>query len=380
VKAYVSSTFEDLQVCRAEVRLALSRLRIEDVAMEYYVAEPDRPLERCLRGAAECDIYIGLFAWRYGYIPPGEGRSITECEYQAAVAASKPALIFILREDASWPRTMMDRDPERIEALRGELSRDRVCSFFSAAQELATLVIAAVHNLLKEQGATLPGRGFLTADLIEAYYRRISQQYGPLDLETITPSQYEDQLRIELNSIFVEPDVREDLPVMDLPKHLQQWLAAQENLDDADLPGELSPEEIGRIRNAYRERPRRKVFDLLGAEDGQRLVFLGDPGAGKSTLARYLALSLASPGVRDPRLPFADYLPVLIELKSYRALRVRAPRSWSFSAPKHIAGSSRKSGSSTWTISNTRSSAGIGTTPRGGRSYASSPAPSTNAG
>src|SRR6185437_11282405 len=123
VKAYVSSTFEDLRDCREEVRLALSRLGVTDVAMEYYVAEPDRPLERCLRDAAECDLYIGLFAWRYGYIPPGEDRSITELEYRTAIAAGKPALIFMLSEDASWPRSFMDKDSGRIEELREELSQ-----------------------------------------------------------------------------------------------------------------------------------------------------------------------------------------------------------------------------------------------------------------
>jgi Domain of unknown function (DUF4062) len=78
--------------------------------MEYYVADSERPLERCLRDAAACDLYIGLLAWRYGYIPPGEHQSVTELEYRAAAAAGKPALIFILSEDASWPRSSMDRD------------------------------------------------------------------------------------------------------------------------------------------------------------------------------------------------------------------------------------------------------------------------------
>src|SRR5689334_7421290 len=100
------------------------------MAMEYYAAEPERPLERCLRDAAECDLYIGLFAWRYGYIPPGENPSITELEYRAVVAAGKPALVFILSEDASWPRSSMDRDASRIEALREELGQNLLCSFF----------------------------------------------------------------------------------------------------------------------------------------------------------------------------------------------------------------------------------------------------------
>ena len=322
VKAYVSSTFEDLRDCREEVRLALSRLGVTDVAMEYYVAEPDRPLERCLRDAAECDLYIGLFAWRYGYIPPGEGKSITELEYRTAVAADKPPLIFILHEEASWPRTQMDRDATRIEALREEFGRERLCSFFFRPQELAALVTAAVHKQLLAHNTLLPEDGRLDPESVRSYYQRIVQQYGRLDLEALTPSQYEDQLRIQLNSVFVEPDVREDLPVVDLPKHLQKRLATKESLTYSDPSGGLSAEELDRLRNTYLERPRRRAFDLLGEPSaGQKVVVLGDPGAGKSTLARYIALSLADPSALSARPIYTGHLPVLIELKSYEAAR-----------------------------------------------------------
>ena len=47
-KVYVSATFRDLEECRSAVQLALRRLRVEDVAMESYVAEDRRPVERCL--------------------------------------------------------------------------------------------------------------------------------------------------------------------------------------------------------------------------------------------------------------------------------------------------------------------------------------------
>ena len=47
-KVYVSSTFIDLKECRARVNLALRKVGHEDVAMEYYVAGDERPVERCL--------------------------------------------------------------------------------------------------------------------------------------------------------------------------------------------------------------------------------------------------------------------------------------------------------------------------------------------
>lgn len=131
-------------------------------------------------------------------------------------------------------------DATRIETLREEFGRERLCSFFSRPQELAALVTAAVHKQLLAHNTLLPEDGRLDPESVRAYYQRIVQQYGRLDLEALTPSQYEDQLRIQLNSVFVEPDVREDLPVVDLPKHLQKWLAANESLTFSDLSGGLS--------------------------------------------------------------------------------------------------------------------------------------------
>jgi len=58
--------------------------------MEGYAASEERPLDACLKDVKDRDIYVGMFAWRYGYIPPKEhgnaaGLSITECEYRRAL-------------------------------------------------------------------------------------------------------------------------------------------------------------------------------------------------------------------------------------------------------------------------------------------------------
>ncbi len=91
---YVSSTFKDLEECRDKVRVTLKRMSHEDIAMEYYVAEDKRPLDKCLEDVASCDLYIGIFAWRYGYTPEGYDKSITELEYKEAAKAGKACLIF----------------------------------------------------------------------------------------------------------------------------------------------------------------------------------------------------------------------------------------------------------------------------------------------
>lgn len=100
-RIYVSSTFKDLKDCREKVRVALRQMSHEDIAMEYYVAEDKRPLYKCLEDVSSCDLYIGIFAWRYGYVPDGYDKSITELEYRKAVETGKKCLIFLLHEEAS---------------------------------------------------------------------------------------------------------------------------------------------------------------------------------------------------------------------------------------------------------------------------------------
>ena len=81
VKVYVSSTFLDLQEYRRTVNDVLREMGYEDVAMEHYVAQSHPPADVCTRDVATCDLYIGLFAWRYGYVPLDDnpdGLSITE--------------------------------------------------------------------------------------------------------------------------------------------------------------------------------------------------------------------------------------------------------------------------------------------------------------
>lgn len=158
MKIYVSSTFEDLKEFRGEVYRQLRKLRTDAVAMEDYVASEKRPLVKCLEDVAEADIYVGIFAWRYGYVPKEDGnpesRSITELEYRAAGRHGKERLIFLLRDDAPWKPGLMDTHTgegdggEQIKRLREELGARHAVGFFTTPDELAKEVSAAVSNVL----------------------------------------------------------------------------------------------------------------------------------------------------------------------------------------------------------------------------------------
>ncbi len=150
-KIYVSSTFVDLTEHRRAVSLAIRRLGHIDVAMEYYVAENLRPVDRSVRDASTCDLYLGIFARRYGYCPPGERCSITELEFRAAREANVDCLCFLVPDsDGDWPAEFTETGDSagKLAALRAELSERYLSGFFHTPDELAAVASAAiVRNL-----------------------------------------------------------------------------------------------------------------------------------------------------------------------------------------------------------------------------------------
>lgn len=187
-RIYVSSTYNDLREYREKVSEVLRKLGHDVVAMEGYVAADQRPLDRCLADVASSNIYVGIFAHRYGFIPEHSnpnGRSITELEYRHAEALGIPRLVFLLDPNTAWPPGQMDYSTGegdqgvRIRALREELGRERLASFFSTADQLAREVSVAVTRLVTVAAGTGP------ADQRAADGRRAAPFNVPADIRDL---------------------------------------------------------------------------------------------------------------------------------------------------------------------------------------------------
>ncbi|WP_414739671.1 DUF4062 domain-containing protein [Methylorubrum extorquens] len=145
MRIYLSSTFNDLIQHRIAVGRVLRQMGHDVIGMEEYVAEASRPLPKCLEDVRRADLYVGIFAWRYGFIPeathpsdianPASStalqttevqRSISELELDEAVTNNKRPLVFLLDPSANWPAQFID-------AVTGEndwgkhIRRLRVC-------------------------------------------------------------------------------------------------------------------------------------------------------------------------------------------------------------------------------------------------------------
>ncbi|MFH8698862.1 HEAT repeat domain-containing protein [Streptomyces chartreusis] len=156
---------------------------------------------------------------------------------------------------------------------------------------------------------------------LDAYAEQLRALYGRLDLEVLIPTTEGEHPRMDLRDVFVPPLLRADPPRLELPVELQRRLveSGQLGADEDDLPLQpgLDRQQWEQARRMYRERPAVALLETLASADATRAVLLGDPGAGKSTVARYLALTLTSDRLAGPLEPLAGLLPVMVELRRY---------------------------------------------------------------
>lgn len=135
MRIFVSSSFEDLREHRSAVIRVLRQLGHEVLAMEDLTAASAAPLAKVLDMVDRSEAYVGLFAWRYGYVPgaktdpvtgqqtvasgpqptvPGPNHkvpevdgatfgetSITHYEYLRALQRNLPIMAFLLDEQSS---------------------------------------------------------------------------------------------------------------------------------------------------------------------------------------------------------------------------------------------------------------------------------------
>jgi predicted ATPase len=141
LRVFVSSTLRELAPERRAVREAIEQLGLAPVMFELG-ARPHPPRDLYRAYLEQSDIFVGLYAERYGWVAPGEEVSGLEDEY--LLSAGLPKLIY-LREGAEREPRLVDL----IDRIRGD---DRASYLsFSTPGELAGLVRADLVTLLAER-------------------------------------------------------------------------------------------------------------------------------------------------------------------------------------------------------------------------------------
>lgn len=167
VDTFISATARDL----AKYRNALMEISIElgffPVGMEHFVPTADNAMQVCYDAVQQAQLFIGIYAFRYGFAPPptmryrrrdgsyatGDGvTSITEWEYHWAVERNLPMALFIAEDSANWPPDVIDGGAaaERLAAFKARIKAQHVVKFFSHLNDFklkAALALAAYRDL-----------------------------------------------------------------------------------------------------------------------------------------------------------------------------------------------------------------------------------------
>lgn len=118
-------------------------MRMEDFGALDWQAD-----EFCQARIEECELFVGILGPFYGSSSPVHDLSHSEREYNAAVMAGIPRLIFISSEDLPVPANCIEPDNsrEKQRAFRERVREERICDTFSSPADLAGKVRQSIHN------------------------------------------------------------------------------------------------------------------------------------------------------------------------------------------------------------------------------------------
>lgn len=150
---FISSTSQDLRDHRSAVREALLDHGYHPIDMADFGARDDGATSACLEEVADADLFVGIYAWRYGFIPPGSSTSITEQEYDEAQRLGKPCFCFTIDDTHAWPDELREggESAELLRAFKARIDAERVRTTFTTPDNLALKVGSSLTRWEKKQ-------------------------------------------------------------------------------------------------------------------------------------------------------------------------------------------------------------------------------------
>lgn len=161
LNVFISSTTQDLERFRDEARKWVRNFQLNDIAMERWGANPNPPIAVVREALEHSDVFVGIFAWRYGSLVDGK-KSYIEYEHELACELGKSRLIFLADEDGEWPVKHIDRDATRIWGFRSgiETPGDITHKRFKDLDGFRTALSVSLFETLR----STPGYGSLSPE------------------------------------------------------------------------------------------------------------------------------------------------------------------------------------------------------------------------
>ena len=275
----ISSTARDLPEERQAVMDACLKLEMLPKMMEHLPARDGDAISVSLEMVDQADIYVGIFAHRYGYVPEGNDLSITHMEYNRAVKRGIPVLTFIIDDEVPVKPKNIDRGElgTKIYEFKEELKETRAVNFFTSPDNLNALAIHSLGEVEKSPTPVIEKKASEAAGSLKPYLQKISKECQVLPLALLGTASARGKV-VSLSDVYIglNTTTREK--------------EENERQEDEEV-NYLTAQEV--------------------AEQHAHLVLLGDPGSGKSTFVKQLVAHRAEERFRSGE----GAIPVFIVLR-----------------------------------------------------------------
>jgi HEAT repeat protein len=158
------------------------------------------------------------------------------------------------------------------------------------------------------------------------YFKSIKLEYEYMDLGGISPRVGNKVVKIKMKDLFIPLQVTEDVSLFEsFPEDvIEKDVDIVEIFEDeSDVPSETdrtefsinSPAEMDTYPLPH-QYSGSKPIDIKRLLDKPRVVVLGHPGSGKTTIGKYIAYSIAS-SIQSITKAFLQYIPIIIKAADY---------------------------------------------------------------
>lgn len=215
VPVFVSSTYKDLELHRAEVERRLVGLEQIVKGMEFFGSSPDTPIETCFKQISECKLFILLVGAAYGSVHPESKKSFTELEYEFALKSNIPVLVYLADMNSSTVGISLSGvdtvHTAELNAFKDRLTRTHTVSFFTSIDDLGKRIEHDVPEILRNVNNIKVNVQKLDENVTDEMLRKGAEKF---ELFWLRPSRFMGEivpLRLRINKKYGGWKVKDEL-------------------------------------------------------------------------------------------------------------------------------------------------------------------------